>query len=249
MRSPGILTRTSRSSDQNSCRLRRRGPRSRDSQLRRAERIRLRSASLPSRSSLESPTNLLAEPNTLEAMAGKSGFSNQLRSSSGEPGSSSSLRTESGNSSLHPSHSSVSSRCVSHNLRQISLHECLFQSSVVQPPPRGESRGESRPESPPIFSDFTILHVNIQGFHSSQGKLEARLSLFSSLPGLILLNETRFDRASVPTLHGYTCACRKDRNSFGGGVAVFVKDEFSSLISPLPSSQLAECCWFVFHFD
>eukprot|EP00969_Alexandrium_andersonii_P049158 2157325-Alexandrium_andersonii.AAC.1 len=100
-----------------------------------------------------------------------------------------------------------------------------------------------------LFSELTLLHVNIQGFSSHKSELEARLLLLPSPPTMICTNETFLDRASHPSLPQYTVVARRDRGSHGGGVLVLVKSSLAGIATVVHSSEAAERVWLVLHTD
>ena len=97
---------------------------------------------------------------------------------------------------------------------------------------------------------FRILHINSRGFVSHQIELEAYIDSLPAKPGIICLNETFLDKAvQSPTLEGYVVIARKDRDSFGGGVLVFIQKTLASLAATVLISEKAERVWIILHTD
>ena len=131
---------------------------------------------------------------------------------------------------------------------QRSLHDYFHGSSNA--PPRGRELRESSSSLSLDAFRLTIFHVNVDGFTSRKNELEARLAILLELPAVVSLNETKLDDSCpFPSLASYSILCRRDRNSSGGGVIVFVRDCHAHLFSPLPPSPSAEIAWFLFHSD
>ena len=90
--------------------------------------------------------------------------------------------------------------------------------------------------------EFVISHINIRGWLSNSAHLVAQLQLRSSMPQLILMNETKLDR-SVENAHldGYDVVARKDNEAkqHGGGVLVYANKAISNRVG-LPSWDAAK---------
>ena len=89
----------------------------------------------------------------------------------------------------------------------------------------------------PLFPLRFPFHINIRGLRSHRDELQAVLDLRSPRPTIVFLNETFLD-ASVESVNlpGYALISRKDRDARGGGIAVFVSEEFPPYVTFLEHS-------------
>ena len=113
--------------------------------------------------------------------------------------------------------------------------------------PSGSGAGQAASELPGFTNtSLTLYLVNIRGLLSKTGLLELHLAELG-FPSLVALTETFLDKSvgTVP-LTGYTLVGRKDRNSFGGGIALYVRDELAHNVTHLADSTF-ERQWFLLH--
>jgi len=99
---------------------------------------------------------------------------------------------------------------------------------------------------------LAVMHANINGYKTNGVHLEAALALLEmngTKPVLLLLNEIKTDEGDTLTVSGYTIICRKDRNMYGGGVAVFCRNDQVARATLVEESQVHERCWICFHTD
>ena len=98
---------------------------------------------------------------------------------------------------------------------------------------------------------MSMLHVNMRGYISHIAEVTAMIRLMDSKPFLVSLNETFLTRAIEHVeLEGYQVLCRHDRSGqWGGGVLVFVLDEFFERVTLVEQSTAAERIWAVVHSD
>ena len=104
-----------------------------------------------------------------------------------------------------------------------------------------------------VFTDhkMSMLQVNMRGYISHIAEIAAMIRLMACKPFIVSLNETFLTRAIEHVeLEGYTVLCRHDRSDqWGGGVLVFVLDEFFERVTLLEKSTVAERVWAVVHSD
>ena len=107
---------------------------------------------------------------------------------------------------------------------------------------------ESGPQPTFVSSDLTIFYANVQNFLAKRAELEARLSLFPSLPSFVCLSETHLGASCKhPVLSGYSVIARRDRNLHGGGVAIFADDSVADIAVSCLESPCAEIVWVTVH--
>ena len=106
-----------------------------------------------------------------------------------------------------------------------------------------------------------MLHVNVRGYFSHIAETTALLRGTKEQPFRVTLNETFLSKAIEHVeLEGYQLLARRDREGqWGGGVLVFVLDEYAPRVTLVEKSQVAErilamvhsdrgpyleCCWY-----
>ena len=105
---------------------------------------------------------------------------------------------------------------------------------------------------PSPFREFSIFHCNIRGFLSHRAELEGQLQMMPSLPHMVCLNETLLDESVERIeLGGYTLVSRRDRDDgrSGGGIAVFVLDNFAGQVVLREHSVRHERSWHTIHSE
>jgi hypothetical protein len=132
------------------------------------------------------------------------------------------------------------------NFRQAKLGTC--HSNTPDKPSDG-GLGEARPLPSEFFRSFTIDHVNVQGFESHAAELEGHIAL-NGAPHLLALNETFLDRSRESVqIGGFELISRRDRGSFGGGIALFALRSVAASVTLLEKAVEHERCWHVIHSD
>ena len=85
------------------------------------------------------------------------------------------------------------------------------------------------PDSQNLYAnntDFCILHINIRSLNKNFEKLEELLSVFSKMPEIIAIPETKLNSNLKTFLLGYTFIHNNSPTS-AGGVRMFIKDTLS----------------------
>ena len=98
---------------------------------------------------------------------------------------------------------------------------------------------------------LTMLHLNMRGYLSHIAEVTALIRDLPAKPFLVSLNETFLSEAIEQVkLEGYQVLARRDRKErWGGGVLVFVLDEYFPRVTLLDVSEEAERIWAVVHSD
>ena len=116
-------------------------------------------------------------------------------------------------------------------------------------PPSGSS-GKSGFGPLAFDTKVTITNLNIRGFLSHQVELEAYLRI-QGLPSIVGIIETLLDASTkFISLSGYVLVSRLDRRAVsgkGGGIALFVREEFSSRLVHVEDSEVSERSWHILH--
>ena len=96
-----------------------------------------------------------------------------------------------------------------------------------------------------------MLHLNMRGYVSHIAEVTALIRDLPAKPFLVSLNETFLSEAIEQVkLEGYQVLARRDRKErWGGGVLVFVLDEYFPRVTLLDVSEEAEGIWAVVHSD
>ena len=102
-----------------------------------------------------------------------------------------------------------------------------------------------------LEKSLAMLHLNMRGYLSHIAEVTALLRRLVDKPFLVTLNETFLTKAVENVeLEGYQVLARRDRvGQWGGGVLVFVLDEFASRVTLVEVSEKAERVWAVVHSD
>ena len=98
--------------------------------------------------------------------------------------------------------------------------------------------------------EFVITHINIRGWLSNKAHFEAQMRLRTSLPQIVLMNETKLDRSVArPDMDGYEVIARKDNEEkcHGGGVLVYANKSIANRVTYMGSSDDAERVWVMLH--
>lgn len=93
---------------------------------------------------------------------------------------------------------------------------------------------------------------NNRGFLLTRAELEAHLALLSTPPTFVALTETLLNESAADALvqlTGYRLVSRRDRRDGrkGGGVALFVKEEYKNCVNLLEHSETSERSWHLVH--
>ena len=96
-----------------------------------------------------------------------------------------------------------------------------------------------------------MLHLNLRGYISHIAEVTALLREMRRKPFIVTLNETFLSKAIENVeLEGYQVLARRDREGqWGGGVLVFVLDEYSPRVTRVETSDVAERIWALVHSD
>ena len=96
-----------------------------------------------------------------------------------------------------------------------------------------------------------MLHFHMRGYLSHIAETTALLRGMKEKPVLVTLNETFLSNAIEKVeLEGYQLLARRDREGqWGGGVLVFVLDEYAPRVTLVEKSQVAERIWAIMHSD
>ena len=82
-----------------------------------------------------------------------------------------------------------------------------------------------------------LAHINI---NSIRNKFDQLVSSIKNNIDILMISETKIDN-SFPTMQfhieGY-CIYRLDRNEYGGGILVYVREDIPSRFIPMPSSSI-----------
>ena len=98
-------------------------------------------------------------------------------------------------------------------------------------------------------NDFSFVHFNVRGFLSKQIYLEEVLCSLQ-WPSLVGLTETFLDESVCHiSLSEYVLVSRRDRNSAGGGIALFAHKSIAPHIVHVANSDENEKSWHIFHSD
>ena len=104
-----------------------------------------------------------------------------------------------------------------------------------------------------VFAEhkLTMLHLNMRGYISHIAEVAAMIRLMHQKPIIVCLNETFLTRVVEEVeLEGYQVLVRRDRiDQWGGGVLVFVLQEFAAHVTLMEISDDAERVWAVVHSD
>ena len=92
--------------------------------------------------------------------------------------------------------------------------------------------------------------MNVRGLRTNGAHLCAFLRQLPVKPAVLCLTETNLD-ASVEhfEIEDYALVSRRDRGSYGGGVATYARRNVSSLVVELGQSQTAERVWCTLHTE
>ena len=98
---------------------------------------------------------------------------------------------------------------------------------------------------------LTMLQINLRGFLSHIAEVTALLRGMDEKPFLVALNETFLTKAIENVqLEGYQVLARRDREGqWGGGVLVFVLDQYFPRVTLVEQSASAERIWVIVHSD
>ena len=96
-----------------------------------------------------------------------------------------------------------------------------------------------------------MLHINLRGYVSHIAEVTALLRGMVNKPFLVTLNETFLTKSIENVqLEGYQVLVRRDREGkWGGGVLVFVLDEYAPRVTLVENSEAAERIWAMVHSD
>ena len=96
-----------------------------------------------------------------------------------------------------------------------------------------------------------MLHLNLRGYLSHIAETTALLRAMEKKPFLVCLNETFLSKAVENVeLEGYQVLARRDRQGqWGGGILVFVLDEYFPRVTLVAESASAERIWAIVHSD
>ena len=96
-----------------------------------------------------------------------------------------------------------------------------------------------------------MLHLNLRGYLSHIAETTALLRGMEVKPFLVSLNETFLSKAIEHVeLEGYQVLARRDREGkWGGGVLVFVLNEYAPRVTLVEISEAAERIWALVHSD
>ena len=98
---------------------------------------------------------------------------------------------------------------------------------------------------------MTMLHLNLRGYLSHIAETTALLRSMEEKLFLVALNETFLTKAIEHVeLEGYQVLVRRDREGqWGGGVLVFILDEYAPRVTLVEISEVAERVWVLAHTD
>ena len=98
---------------------------------------------------------------------------------------------------------------------------------------------------------LSMLHINLRGYVSHIAEVTAVLRGMVDKPFLVTLNETFLSKAIEHVeLEGYQVLVRRDRvGQWGGGVLVFVLNEYAPRVTTVENSEAAERIWAMVHSD
>ena len=98
---------------------------------------------------------------------------------------------------------------------------------------------------------LTMLHLNMRGYLSHIAEVTALIRDLPAKPFLASLNETFLSKAVEQVkLEGYQVLARRDREGrWGGGVLVFVLDEYFPRVTLVDISKKAERILVIVHSD
>ena len=96
-----------------------------------------------------------------------------------------------------------------------------------------------------------MLHCNIRGWVSNSAQLTACIRLMVAKPLVVSVNETFLTKAiQTSTLEVYSLVERRDRQDrWGGGVAVFILEQYEARMTPIEVCVEAERIWCMLHTD
>ena len=96
-----------------------------------------------------------------------------------------------------------------------------------------------------------MLHLNLRGYISHIAEVTALLREMRRKPLIVTLNETFLSKAIENVeLEGYQVLARRNREcQWGGGVLVFVMDEYAPRVTLVETSDVAERIWALVHSD
>ena len=123
--------------------------------------------------------------------------------------------------------------------------------SVRASPPPGNDPCKSGSLLPVHSRCITLLHLNLRGFVSHRGELEARLEQLH-YPDFVAITKSLLDASVVsPNLHKYRLISRRDRSDGrkGGGIILFARDDVSNQIVHSSTSPSSERTWHTLHTD
>ena len=107
--------------------------------------------------------------------------------------------------------------------------------------------GEKSPQSDNVKdANFRFLHANADGYITRSALITAEISLLEKKPQIVMLNETKTDKADPMAPEGYLLLYRKDRLKGGGGIAIFARFDISLRCSVIEESE-DERCWILIH--
>ncbi len=96
---------------------------------------------------------------------------------------------------------------------------------------------------------FSFVHFNVRGFLSHVAELVEVLRVLG-FPGLVGLSETFLDESiEHVTIPEYELISRRDRDSFGGGIALFAHKSVAPHVVHVANSESHELSWHIFHSD
>ena len=118
------------------------------------------------------------------------------------------------------------------------------------------SRGEeicnnTEPKHECSEDGLIMLHLNLRGYLSHIAEVTALVRGMIKKPFLVTLNETFLNKAIEHVqLEGYQVLARRDREGqWGGGILVFVLDEYAPRVTLVETSESAERIWAIVHSD
>ena len=95
-----------------------------------------------------------------------------------------------------------------------------------------------------IENEFIVFHQNIRSFSRNGEEFLLYLNSLDVSVGVIVLSETWFTNETTQEIEGYNSFHITRNNRIGGGVSVYVRNDFNSKFLPLSSScrDLFEVC-------
>ena len=101
----------------------------------------------------------------------------------------------------------------------------------------------------PAQTTWIVLHANINGFETHGIEIQKLVDADTVKPVLILLNETKLERANILHIHGYSVVYHRDRNEHCGGIAVLCQTDKLVRVSLVFEAEECERCWVLVHTE